>query len=103
MPPLVPSGPPQGLQVNVTSQYTASLAWSPPLPQQQNGVIRSYIVRLTNVATGTSSNVTTVTTGHQMSNLLPNTRYTVMVAAMTSVGTGPFSSSVVLETGIASE
>ena len=55
------------------------------------------------MATGTSSNVTTVTTGHQMSNLLPNTRYTVMVAAMTSVGTGPFSSSVVLETGIASE
>ena len=91
------------MQVNITSVYTASVSWAPPPADEQNGVIRSYTVRLTNVVTRERSEFTTTSTSYQLSSLQANTQYGVMVAASTRVGTGPFSQSVALETGTTSE
>lgn len=99
----VPNAPPQNVQVDATSVHTARVSWTPPPADQQNGVIRSYTVRLTNVVTRERSEFTTTLTTHQLSSLQANTQYSVAVAASTRVGTGPFSQSVALETGTTSE
>ena len=101
----VPNAPPQNVQVDVTSVYTASVSWIPPPADQQNGVIRSYTIRLTNVVTRERLEfiATSSSTTYQLTSLQANTQYSVAVAATTRVGTGPFSQSVTLETGTTSE
>ena len=71
--------------------------------EYQNGVIRSYTIRLTDMDTGQSNDVTTRSLTHQFLNLLSSTHYSAMVAASTSVGAGPFSEEVSFETGVTSE
>ena len=44
-----------------------------------------------------------MSTNYQLSSLQANTQYSVVVAASTRVGTGPFSLSVAFETGTTSE
>ena len=102
---LVPNAPPQNVQVDVTSVYTASVSWAPPPADQQNGIIRSYTIRLTNVVTRERLEfiATSSSTTYQLTSLQANTQYSVAVAATTRVGTGPFSQSVTLETGTTSE
>ena len=70
----------------------AELSWSPPLPEEQNGVIINYVINITDTDTGdafqrfTSNNTLTIS-----SNLKPYTTYICGIAAETSVGLGPFS------------
>ena len=70
----------------------AELSWSPPLAEEQNGVIINYIINVTDTETGdefqlsTSHNTLTIA-----SNLKPYTTYTCVIAAETFVGLGPFS------------
>lgn len=71
--------------------------------EHQNGVISSYTIRLTNVDTGRGNDVTTRSLTHQFLNLQSSTHYSAMVAASTSVGTGPFSEEVSFETGVTSK
>lgn len=78
-----------------TSPFTADLSWSPPLDDEQNGVITNYVINITEDDTGyefqlRTSN-TTITVGY---NLRPYYSYTCVIAAETSVGLGPFSSSI---------
>ena len=87
---IAPSGPPTNLAVNVTSSTTVSLSWNPPPESDKNGLIIEYNVSLIDTMSGnhffrsTSSNHLTV------EQLYPNTIYQYAVAAITSVGSGPF-------------
>ena len=87
----VPSGPPQNAQVTVTTHPvspSATITWDPPPIAQQNGVITGYLVTLTNLDEG---GVSSYTSGNEELRLTLdfNTMYTVIVTALTSVGSGP--------------
>ena len=68
--------------------------WVIPLPEQQNGPIVGYTVRVVRVDNGDTVEFDTTNTTLMVDSLVPYTSYEWTVAARTSVGTGPFSSPV---------
>ena len=90
----------------VQSHNPASLlvSWQPPLEKNHNGPITGYMIQYTRVG---SSNITSVNvtsgTRHTISGLVAHVNYSVIVAAMTVNGTGPFSDPVVGRSGEDSE
>ena len=91
----------------VESHNPASLnvSWQPPVQEGRNGPITGYIINYTRVGSSDmmSMNVTSGTT-HTISGLVAYVNYSVIVAAMTVNGTGPFiNSSVVGRSGEDSE
>jgi len=82
---------------NATSN-TIVLSWQPPLIEDQNGDITTYLLRLTTLETGESQEVLTESTNYTLDLVSPNTLYTAVVAAVTSAGRGPFSAAVSVHT-----
>ena len=91
----VPSGPPQSTSTVALSSTSLLLMWDPPLPEQQNGPIVAYSVRLLRVDNDTTEQFDTNSTTITVDQLVPYTSYEWMVAAQTIAGTGPFSSPVI--------
>ena len=77
----------------VKSHYPASLnvSWQPPPSRDRNGP-NSYVIQYIRVGSSDmmTVNVTSGTT-HTISGLVAYVNYSVIVAAMTVNGTGPFS------------
>ena len=67
-----------------------SLSWNPPPADSQNGIIISYHLNLTTLATGSVSLYTSYDTTIQVNGLVPYTTYTCLIAAETSIGRGPY-------------
>ena len=89
------------------SHNPASLmvSWQPPIQRDRNGPITGYVIQYTRVGSSDmmSVNVTNGTT-HTISGLVAYVNYSVIVAAMTVNGTGPFSDPpVVGRSGVDSE
>ena len=82
---LVPSGHPLNVRVKPAST-SAVLAWDPPDPQHQNGVIMQYSIAYLGEEVSASGNGSRV---FQMIDLIPLKQYSVLIAAVTSNGTGP--------------
>ena len=84
----------------VESHNPASLmvSWRLPVQRDRNGPIIGYMIRYTRVGSSDimSVNVTSGTT-HTISGLVAYVNYSVIVAAMTVNGTGPFSDPPVVE------
>ena len=96
----VPSSPPLNSSGEVLSPSTLSIAWQPPAPEGQNGVITSYTVLLIELPTNAT---TTYQRGGShteilITNLHPYYEYSCSVAAGTSVGLGPYSTPFTLTT-----
>ena len=72
------------------NSYTLSISWSPPEPQDINGVIRGYTVTLLEMDTLESITDTTNQTSITLSSLIPSFTYVYTVAART-VSLGPAS------------
>ena len=81
----------------MTYSRAVMLAWTPPQMQQQNGIIRRYIINLTSIADGTELIIYSQTTTTLVHNLRPFTNYTCSVSAET-VAQGPFSPPVLVQT-----
>ena len=94
----VPAAAPRDL-VSITVLSTSiTVGWNAVACIERNGVIDNYIVWF-GVEGGVQSNLTVDTTRtHSISGLSPSTRYSVSVAAMNSVGTGPFTATLIVET-----
>jgi len=84
--------------VENTTSSTIVLSWQPPLIEDQNGDITTYVLRLTTLETGESQEVLTESTNYTLDPVSPNTLYTAVVAAQTSAGRGPFSAVVSVHT-----
>lgn len=88
--PAVPSSSPRNVTVVEITSYSISLMWIPPASEHQNGVIIQYIINVTLVETGDmfqlTSNATNVT-----AILMPFTAYIFLLSAENSIGYGPFS------------
>ena len=86
--PPAPEGPPQNFHGVATSSRSLQLFWSPPLTSQQNGIVRSYTVNVTEVETGHQLSFTVMNTTIHLMDRHPHYNYVCTVAAYT-VGIGP--------------
>ena len=66
-----------------------SLSWDPPHPDDQNGIIRQYIISINEIITNNTLTVTSTTTSVLIENLHPFYNYTISLAAETTE-VGPF-------------
>ncbi len=71
--------------------------WDPPLSESQNGVIRYYIVLVTELETGALRNHTASTAEINIASLHPYYSYAINIAAVT-IGPGPFSTEIIIQT-----
>ena len=95
---LVPSGYPENFTGVATSPQSVVIAWDPPLPESQNGVITSYVIDVIEVETGEMFQLFSTTSNLTIDSLSPYTTYVCVIAAMTSIGVGPSSGNVTLRT-----
>lgn len=93
-----PSGPPQNVISETNSSRSVYLHWDPPPVEQHNGNITGYVVNITAINREQTLQLHTTQLFLDVVGLLPHTTYECIVAAMTSVGTGPFSAISTIET-----
>ena len=93
----VPTAAPEDVSVEAPSSTTLSIEWMPPPQDDQNGIVRSYVVRVLEVVTSTTLTYNTTEESLTVGFLHPHYQYEVSVAAVT-VGQGPFSDSVTIQT-----
>ena len=93
----VPSAPPTSISGMVTSSTMITFRWFPPPPQDINGLIRFYTVRLTERHTGRQWTFFAVDQDIRIGSLHPYYFYDFVVAAYTT-GTGPFSQVFTVQT-----
>lgn len=76
----------------IASPYSALFTWEPPSLDEQNGIIIGYVINVTILETGENFLLYSNTTSLYVDNLIPFRTFVCIVAAMTSSGIGPFSS-----------
>ncbi|XP_051982583.1 receptor-type tyrosine-protein phosphatase delta-like isoform X1 [Xyrauchen texanus] len=109
----VPSAPPRGMDVVVLNATSARVSWRPPVAERQHGKIRGYQVTYVRRTAGERTGPTRIkdlllrdsqprndTQQYELvlSDLSPNTEYSVAVAAFTSKGDGAKSKATVIRT-----
>ena len=94
----VPGEPPLNFSVSVTSSSSAYLTWHPPSYEKQNGEIVQYVIRASVLETGENFELTESEQSLELNTLKPYRSYEFSIAAATSVGLGPYSSIVSVET-----
>lgn len=75
-----------------------SLAWQPPLQETRNGIITGYTVSLSSVSSTETRRITTTNTNLTVTSLRPYTTYECIVAAFTSIGEGPPTNIILVQT-----
>lgn len=93
-----PSTPPRNFEGNATSSRSISLAWDPPLFEDQNGVIVSYTINVTLLETGEEFQLSTDAHSLLLDSLRPFGTYSFIIAAETVVSEGPFSTVLTIAT-----
>ena len=92
-----PSQPPSNVEVPTINPREFELLWVPPPMDQQNGIIRRYIVNITTNDSREELITYSQTTTALVLNLDAFTTYTCSVSAET-VAPGPFSSAIMFQT-----
>ena len=87
--PLAPTGAPQGLSVQNVMATSVVLTWNELDCLLQNGDITGYMIRYVRDSQPIADSSSTRT--YTVQELIPFTEYSFSVAAVNSVGTGPFS------------
>ena len=95
---IVPSGYPQDIQNSSISSRTAIISWSPPEEHEQNGIVISYTVLVVKAGSEESFQLTSPDTSVTLTSLMPHSMYSISVSASTSVGPGPYSTTIMLHT-----
>ena len=98
-----PSGPPQSVMMSSVTSSSITVQWGRVSCIDRNSEITGYTVRYGQ--TGSTTTVMESVSGTSdsdrvftASGLVPRTSYTFEVAAVSSEGTGPFSTGTTLET-----
>jgi receptor-type tyrosine-protein phosphatase Q len=98
LPQDAPSGSPQSFAATINSPYSADLSWSPPPLADQNGIITGYIINVTILETNYNFFLFSNTTSLLVDSLRPFRNYVCVIAAITNVGMGPYSTTVTVTT-----
>ena len=93
----VPSSAPENIQSYAVDSTSIYITWSPPLAEFQNGMIRRYLICVTEIETGNTFNYSTSLTSYVLHSLHPYYNYEIKVAAET-IAPGPFSTPVIVQT-----
>ena len=83
-----PSGPPSVFTTSAVDSRTINLSWNAPQADQQNGILRYYVVTLTSNLPTITQNISSSQLSITISGLRPYTQYSCTVRAGT-VGLGP--------------
>lgn len=76
----------------VYGPQNVSISWLPPLPDDQNGILRYYILQLVDERLGYEDVIINTTlTSHIFNNLEEYNLYSYNIAAATSAGVGKYS------------
>lgn len=94
----VPSGFPENFSGVALSSVSILLMWDPPALQHRNGIITGYVMNITALSTGEILQVFTSDGNYTVDSLKPFTAYSFIIAASTSVGIGPFSTDLTIQT-----
>ena len=86
-----PNGSPQNATVAVLDSNRIECSWLPPLPEEVNGVVTGFVIRITGQDSDERIELQTNGTNLQIESLHPFYSYVFTVAAVTEAGTGPFS------------
>ena len=99
LPSPVPNSPIQNLTASDIATDTVTLIWRAPALEDRNGIIVGYRINLTVVTTGFNFELISTEENISITSLRPYTSYAIRIAAMTVVGTGPYSSALSIMTG----
>ena len=88
-----PSSPPTNIAVANASSDSFLLSWDAPPVEDSNGVIRNYMIRVTEVESARTFYIITNTTLLELNELHPFYKYMSAIAAQT-VSLGPYSSAI---------
>ena len=89
---IAPSSPPQNVMVESLNIASLNVSWQPPTARNRNGPITGHVIQYTRVGSSDMMSVNdTSGTTRTISGLVAYVNYSVIVAAMTVNGTGPFS------------
>jgi len=92
-----PASPPTNITGHSVDSTTIVLSWSPPQPENQNGIIRNYIISVTEQDTGRQFSRTSVNTVESFHALHPFYVYIITITA-TTVASGPPSPPIAVQT-----
>ena len=92
----MPSAPPREVQARTLSSSSVVLTWELPPEDQLNGVLRGYLVNVTEAETGHQYQISVNSMTYTLEGLHPFYRYSFIVAAIT-IEPGPFSEVVTLQ------
>ena len=94
----VPSEAPRNITGTPGDTREILLHWEPPFPENRNGIIIGYVVNVTRMNSGEILLLMSTTNSITISSLNPFTVYVCAIAATTSVGSGPFSDEIAVQT-----
>ena len=80
------------------SSTIITLFWDPPPADAQNGIITQYRINITEVQTGRSFTLFSSTTSVNVTSLHPYYTYNCAIAAVTTIGAGPYTSVITVVT-----
>ncbi|XP_064595276.1 roundabout homolog 1-like isoform X2 [Liolophura sinensis] len=85
-----PSAPPRNILVHKDGDSRIHVRWSPPLREDQNGIITGYLISLFGNESKYDQNITTNATTFEMDidKLHPGVHYSIKMAAFTKIGLG---------------
>ena len=98
-----PSGPPQSVMTSSVTSSSITVQWGRVRCIDRNSEITGYTVRYGQTGSTTMANESVSGVSDRMftaSGLIPRTSYTFEVAAVSSEGTGPFSTGTTVETAV---
>ena len=88
--------PPENLIATALGSRTLHITWQPPVEEERNGIIRRYVINITELDSGNEYQLENVTTEITVQDLHPFYRYSYSVAAET-VALGPFTLGSIIE------
>ena len=91
-----PTAPPENLIATTVDSRTLHITWHPPVEEARNGIVRRYVINITELNSGTEYQVENSSTEITIHDLHPFYRYLYSVAAET-VALGPFTLGSIIE------
>ena len=82
------------MSVRNISSESVIVTWDPPHYSERNGVISRYDIKFTDAELEAISQIVSIYNYIEISSLTPFTTYFTFVSASTSVGMGPFGTSL---------
>ena len=86
----VPASAPVNIESSTVTSTMVEISWDPLPSEDENGIVRHYLINVTEIQTGNTFQTTSSDESAMLSNLHPAYEYTFRIAVYT-IGSGPYS------------